>query len=302
MLNLAEFVGLAPLEIARLPRVIYFHENQLTYPVRFENERDYHFAMTNLTSALAADAVWFNSQFHEESFLGALAKFLKSMPDHQPVEAIEKIRAKSSIHPPGIADLPARKARKPGPMRILWAARWEHDKNPEDFFAALGMLKTRDVPFRVSVIGQSFQDHPEVFDRAGREFADHIDLWGYQESRNDYLRAIGDADVVVSTANHEFYGIGIVEAIAAGAYPLVPERLSYPEILGLGRIEGAERFFYDGTAGHLADRLFELAGVIEGDTLAPPTVTMAAMTEHLQWHNLACRYDEALKEIRLSAQ
>jgi glycosyltransferase involved in cell wall biosynthesis len=302
MLNLAEFVGLVPLQITSLSKVIYFHENQLTYPVRVEDERDCHFAMTNFTSTLAADAVWFNSHFHMESFLGALAKFLKSMPDHQPVEAIEKIRAKSSVHPPGITDMPSRQARKPGPLRILWAARWEHDKNPEDFFAALGMLKTRNVPFRVSVIGQSFQDYPEVFDRAGRELADRIDLWGYQESRNDYLRAIGDADVVVSTANHEFYGIAIVEAIAAGAYPLVPDRLSYPEILGLGRIEGVERFFYNGTAGHLANKLSELAREIEGDTLALATVTMAAMTEHLRWHNLACRYDEAIKEVRLSAQ
>ncbi|MHC4146575.1 MAG: tRNA-queuosine alpha-mannosyltransferase domain-containing protein [Planctomycetota bacterium] len=107
MLNLAEFVALAPVEIARLPKVIYFHENQLTYPVRVEDERDYQFAMTNLTSALAADTVWFNSQFHIDSFLDALAKFLKSMPDHQPLETDEIIRSKSSIHPPGISDFSA---------------------------------------------------------------------------------------------------------------------------------------------------------------------------------------------------
>ena len=41
MLNLAEFTALAPAKIARLPKVIYFHENQLTYPVRIEDERDY---------------------------------------------------------------------------------------------------------------------------------------------------------------------------------------------------------------------------------------------------------------------
>ena len=81
MLNFAEFLALAPAEVTGLPKVIYFHENQLTYPVRVEDERDYQFAMTNLTSALAADAVWFNSQFHVESFLDALVKFLKSMPD-----------------------------------------------------------------------------------------------------------------------------------------------------------------------------------------------------------------------------
>jgi glycosyltransferase involved in cell wall biosynthesis len=298
MLNLAEFAALAPAEIARLPKVIYFHENQLTYPVRFENERDCHFAMTNLTSALAADAVWFNSQFHAESFLGALAKFLKSMPDHQPLEAIEKIRARSSVHPPGIGNIPARQARKPGPVRILWAARWEHDKNPEDFFAALEILKAKDVPFRISVIGQSFQDAPEIFARARSDFDKHIDLWGYQQNRDDYVRALCEADIVVSTANHEFFGIGVLEAVAAGAYPLVPERLSYPEILGLGQVEGAEQFFYDGTVSDLAAKLSLLAARLEKDALWPATITPEILTDHVKWDKLARRYDEALERVR----
>ena len=297
MLNLAEFAALAPVEIALLPKVIYFHENQLTYPVRAEDERDYHFAMTNLISTLAADAVWFNSQFHSDSFLDALAKFLKSMPDHQPLEAIEKIRAKSSVYPPGIANFPVRKAREPGPLRILWAARWEHDKNPEDFFEALEILKAKNVPFRLSVIGQSFQDRPAIFDQAHSDFRDHIDLWGYQQSRNDYERALCEADVVVSTANHEFFGIGILEAIAAGAYPLVPNRLSYPEILGLGRLEGAGQFFYDGTARDLADNLSGLADRIKKNVLWPVEITPTILTDHLKWHNLAFRYDEALEQI-----
>jgi len=32
MLNLAEFLGLAPKPVRDLPRIVYFHENQLTYP------------------------------------------------------------------------------------------------------------------------------------------------------------------------------------------------------------------------------------------------------------------------------
>lgn len=297
MLNLAEFIALAPAGIAELPKVIYFHENQLTYPVRAEDERDYHFAMTNLTSALAADAVWFNSQFHLDSFLDALAKFLKSMPDHQPLETIEKIRAKSSVYPPGITDFPVRKARKSGPLRILWAARWEHDKNPEDFFEAIKILKEKNVPFRLSVIGQSFRDRPAVFDQAHNDFQDHIDFWGYQQSRDDYERALCQADVVVSTANHEFFGIGILEAAAAGAHPLVPNRLSYPEILGLGQIEGAGQFFYDGTARDLADKLSRLATRDEKDALWPAKINPAALIDHLKWHNLAHRYDKAIEQI-----
>jgi glycosyltransferase involved in cell wall biosynthesis len=298
MLNLAEFAALVPAGITCVPKVIYFHENQLTYPVRTEDERDYQFAMTNLTSALAVDAVWFNSQFHLDSFLDALAKFLKSMPDHQPFESIEKIRSKSSVYPPGIADFAARKARKPGPLRILWAARWEHDKNPEGFFEALDTLRAENVPFRISVIGQSFRDQPGIFEQAHRSFQHLIDYWGYQPGRDDYQRALCQADVVVSTANHEFFGISIVEAIAAGAYPLVPNRLSYPEILGLGRIEEAGQFFYDGTAMDLAGKLSGLANRIKKDALWPVTITPMILTDHLKWHNLASRYDKALEQIR----
>ncbi len=297
MLNLAEFAALAPVGIAGLPKVIYFHENQLTYPVRAEDERDYQFAMTNLTSALAADAVWFNSQFHLDSFLDALARFLKSMPDHQPLETIEKIRAKSSVYPPGIADVPRRLARKSGPMRILWAARWEHDKNPEDFFEAMKILKDKNVPFRLSVVGQSFRDQPEIFEQAHRSFQQLIDYWGYQQNRDDYERALLQADVIVSTANHEFFGIGILEAVAAGAHPLVPNRLSYPEILGLGRIEGAEQFFYDGTARDLADKLGRFANRVKNNALWPVGLSPAILTGHLKWQNLAHRYDKTLEQI-----
>jgi len=297
MLNLAEFVALAPSEIAGLPKVIYFHENQLTYPVRTEDERDCHFAMTNLTSALAADAVWFNTQFHMDSFLDALAIFLKSMPDHQPVDAIDNICLKSSVLPPGIDDLPPRRQRKPGPLRILWAARWEHDKNPEDFFEAVGILKMRNVRFRLNIIGQSFRERPEIFTKARGELADHIDYWGYQKSRNEYMQALYDSDVIVSTANHEFFGISLVEAVGAGAYPLVPQRLSYPEILGLGRIEGARQFFYDGTIADLAEKLTELATVIEKKNTWPAGISPSILTDHLKWGNLVYRYDQALDQL-----
>ena len=178
MLNLAEFLGLAPATVQRLPAVAYFHENQLTYPVRHEQERDYQFAFTNLTTALAATGVWFNSAFHREAFLDALPPFLSRMPDYQPIEAVERIRAKSEIQPPGMADSPRRGPRRPGPLRILWAARWEHDKNPEAFFEALEKLRQGGTAFRISVIGERFRDVPPVFDRARQAFGANIDRWG----------------------------------------------------------------------------------------------------------------------------
>ncbi len=298
MLNLAEFRGLAPAPVRDLPTVIYFHENQLTYPVRFESERDYQFAMTNMTGALAADAVWFNSSFHRDSFLTALDTFLKRMPDCQPADATERIRRKAAICPPGVHQMSERGTRSPGPLHILWAARWEHDKNPDDFFEALALLKNRSTDFRISVVGEQFRQGPEVFAQARRTFADRIDRWGYLDSKDEYEAALCEADVFVSTARHEFFGLSAVEAILAGAYPLLPKRLAYPEILGLDQDETRTPFFYDGSPRVLADRLAELARAVQDRSLYDETGPLRRRLSRFEWPHRAKVLDRALADVR----
>ncbi len=122
MLNLAEFVGLIPERVQRLPRVAYFHENQLTYPNQRQDVRDYHFAFTNFTTALAADQSWFNSAFHQNEFLGALRIFLARMPDFQPLEQVDQIAERSVVQYPGVGSFPRRPERLDGPLRVLWNA------------------------------------------------------------------------------------------------------------------------------------------------------------------------------------
>ena len=263
MLGLAEFRGLCPTSIRELPTIVYFHENQLTYPTQQDDERDFHFAYSNMTSALAADAVWFNSAFHRDEFLAALRTLLLRMPDYCHEETVDSILAKSVIQPPGI-DRPeanlkprARSERKPGPLRIVWVSRWEHDKNPELFFEALSELTRQGVPFEVSVLGESFRNSPTCFGQARDVLASRIRHWGFAKSRADYFRVLSDSDVVVSTAQHEFFGISILEAVAAGCHPLVPDALAYPETLGRN-----PSFFHNGTPEGIAAALSELAGMV----------------------------------------
>ena len=297
MLNLAELRGLAPRLLRGLPTIFYFHENQITYPVRVEKERDFQFGMTNIISAVAAHRVWFNSHYHRDTFLDAVPPFLNRMPDFRPLEAVDVIRDKAEVRQPGVACLTRRSAARPaGPLRILWAARWEFDKNPECLFEALERLDEAGVPFRVSVLGESFRETPEVFERARGRFRGQIEDWGYQSRRSDYQRALLRADVYVSTALHEFFGIGTVEAMSAGAFPLLPRRLSYPELLDLTPRGAMETHFYDGGAAQLARRLRDLSEHLEatGSVWGSTRERCAELASRFCWSDHAATLDEAL--------
>jgi glycosyltransferase involved in cell wall biosynthesis len=297
MLNLPELRGLAPSPVRALPTVTYFHENQLTYPVRFEDERDYQYCFSNIATALAADEAWFNSAFHRDEFLDAIPGFLEKLPDHQEelADLPDRIRAHAAVHPPGIEAPGSRPLRPPGPMRVLWAARWEFDKDPDTFFEAMRRLRKRDTDFRLSVVGQQFRDRPPVFDQAKAEFTDRIDRWGYQESRAEYQAALAETDVFVSTARHEFFGISAVEAAAAGCYPILPCSLAYPEVFEELHATGNGPHFYEGGAEELAGLLAVLA---ERDDLwqGDPKRAVRAVSRYL-WPNLAPMLDEALDRV-----
>ena len=219
------------------------------------------------------------------------------MPDNQSLEAVERVRNTAIVRHPGIDEFPPRQQRPWGPIRILWAARWEHDKNPDVFFAALKQLKWRGVDFRLSVVGEQFRDAPPVFEEAREYFYYHIDRWGFQPTRRQYEDALAECDVIVSTAGHEFFGIGVVEAVAAGCFPLVPARLSYPEILG--PVDGPNAdFFYDGTAEQLAERLVAAAEFMRQGILWQhnPTRGIDAVARY-SWETLAPQLDQSLELV-----
>lgn len=295
MLNLAEFKGLAPKSIRDIPTIFYFHENQLTYPFREDEPRDLHFGFTNIISALAADAVWFNSAFHRHDFLAAADALLHRMPDHAPAKATELIRSRSRIMTPGIVlpDAPERSRSNVGPLRIVWAARWEHDKNPDDFFAALRIVAQSDIDFRLSVLGQHFKDVPPVFAEARDEFADRIDHWGYLESRDAYLNALAAADVFVSTAHHEFFGLAAVEAMACGCVPLLPNRLAYPELIAASEGLGA-LCHYDGSVPGLVNGLRHIAAMRSTSAMQSARNEAADLGWSHAWPGRIADFDRAL--------
>ncbi len=210
----------------------YFHENQFVYPLRDEEKSRFQFTSINFTTALISDKIAFNSHYNRNTFLKSCGRYLKKNNEIDLSESFAGIEMKSSVIYPGIElDLTPKINRKINDIPVIcWNHRWEHDKNPDEFFEALVKLEEKGYDFRLVVLGQSFRHEPPVFAWANHRFKDKILQFGYIDSRRGYLDWLRKSDIVVSTAHHEFFGISVVEAVHAGCLPLVPDRLSYPEL------------------------------------------------------------------------
>ena len=231
MTDLSALKGMVP-ALAQVPTLCYFHENQFAYPASDSQNNSVEPLILNLYTALAADQVLFNSAYNRETFLQGAKRLLKKLPDYVPPDVLDRLRQRSAVLPvplpedvfqPSLSDTDST-------LQILFNHRWEYDKAPERFFKAIKRLNDHNVDFRLHVAGQRFRRTPDVFDQAKKEFANRIDTWGYVESLSDYRRLLQGCDVVVSSAIHDFQGIAVLEAVASGCCPVVPDRLAYKEL------------------------------------------------------------------------
>jgi glycosyltransferase involved in cell wall biosynthesis len=303
MLDLTTFLALTRKKTGRTPTAVYMHENQLTYPLpadgrtgpmrRQLGERDRHYAFVNYTSMLAAERVFFNSRYHHESFFAALPDFLKHFPEYKELGSVATLREKSSVLPVGIdlrrLDGAAQGAHAGEPL-ILWNQRWEYDKNPAAFFAALVSLAEKGVPFRVALCGQQYGQQPEAFAEGQARLGDRVLHSGYAGARL-YARLLWQADITVSTAWHEFFGISIVEAIYAHTFPILPARLSYPELIPEAYWESC---LYEGDDA-LEERLGRALAEVEATRKA--AAGLAAAVAGYDWRVQAPQYDRQLLDL-----
>ena len=297
MLSLHELLGFVP-ELAKIPAIVYFHENQFTYPLRGESKRDYHYAFTNLLTASVANEVWFNSEYHKNDFLSAAKTFLSHMPDYNHLEMISEIETKSIVQHPGIdiIDYHDNESIENLPLHFVWAARWEFDKNPEVLYEALLKVKQSGKRFRLSVLGEQYKDSPEVFGNIKTEFSEELCHFGYLPSREEYLSVLSQSDIYISTAIHEFFGLSCVEAMSQGCFPMVPKRLAYPETVGMLEDNGSNTYFYDGSVDQLTIKLNQLLIEYEKDLLfiKKSKKEISSAMKVFSWENRAKEMDGRL--------
>lgn len=294
MMNAAAFAGAVRHVAPGVPIATYFHESQFTYPLSPADKADLTYAMKNWASAATSDLVIFNSEYHRRVFFEEAQRFLNAFPEDKHTHRIAQVHDDSMVLPVGVdlsaflrpeaQDVALQDAKTP---LIVWNHRWEHDKGPDELLAIMSRLIERGVDFEIAMCGEVFVSVPP-------EFADVTDLLGGRlihegwADRERYVELLLEASIVLSTAHQEFFGIGVVEGIAAGSHPVLPNRLVYPERIAA---IGAD------PAASLYDSPEEAADLIERALNSGADPALAESTTQYDWSVVAKQYDETLSSL-----
>ncbi|WP_323844740.1 tRNA-queuosine alpha-mannosyltransferase domain-containing protein [Microbulbifer magnicolonia] len=292
MTDLTALRGLVP-QIASVPTAVYFHENQFAYPVSGDAYASVEPQLLNIYTALAGDLLLFNSDYNRRTLLEGASELLKRFPDFVPPGLCAEIDRKSRILPVPLEESvfvePEGRAEKP---TFIWNHRWEYDKGPDILLAALRRFTQHKRPFTLHLVGQQFRRQPSEFAQIRKLLQKHgaLGAWGYQLQSTDYRRLLRQSHAVLSTARHDFQGLAVLEAVAAGCQPLVPDSLAYPE--WFGRIGYHFPEDVESCAANLSRAMLKCAERLEkGESLKVPDVS------ELRWSSLAAEYRELLDRL-----
>ncbi len=304
------------------PILLYMHESQTTYPPTTRRSPPRELLVIELKNVATADRILFNSHVHQNSFVAAIRDLTagytvdEGQPTARRLTETADRAASAAVRYPGV-NLP----RPPRPVSreggsaggggpsvgggtrrdatplILWNHRWEYDKEPALFFRVLDKLQTDGYRFGVVLLGEESDAMRPRFAQAAARLGERLLQCGFVQSRQQYQTWLERADLVVSTAIQENFGIAVCEAVCCGCIPILPRRLSYPELVPR-KLHYA--CLYDDEAG-LYRRLVE-------QLLLPPAqrrATAAAFQQafrRFDWQALAPQFDQELDRLARRAK
>ena len=292
LFNLADFKALVGSQCP--PVLAYFHENQMTYPQPPGDKGAFQLGIINITTALVADMVVFNSKMHKDAFLNAVPKFLKRGSDYKPKGIADKICKKAEVLYPGITvpfDRYIDIEKQIDPPLIIWNHRWGFDKNCEMFFSALEEIDNMGLDFNLALMGENFGKIPEGFKQAEKKFKGKILQFGYVPLREEYEKWLTRGAIVINTAIQENFGISVIEAMLMGCVPLLPDRLSYPEILPE---EFHEHFLYKNKQDLIKKLFLILSGYKQYEEIQS---RLAKKMRFFLWENVISGYNKVLERL-----
>lgn len=298
MVDLASLKGLVP-ALAEVPSLVYFHENQFAYPRSEGQFESVDPQLVTLYAALAADRLAFNSDYNRRTFLDGAECLLARFPDAVPDGVVDLLATRSVVLPVPLEEAcfgpPRDVPPTADPLHVIWNHRWEYDKGPDRLLAAVERLIERRVDFELSVLGECFRRQPAEFETLRKCLGaepGRLRHWGHIESGDEYRAYLRTGDVVLSTALHDFQGLSVMEGVAAGCVPLVPDRVAYPDWF-------AADCRYPSHVDDGAREADAVAGAIEtldaqkrGGSLPPPPPM-----DRFGWRVLAPRYARLLADV-----
>ncbi len=296
MVDLATFLGLCREELAGVPAVMYLHENQLTQPVSpngMGGRRDRHLGWTNWRSMLAANEVWFNSLWQRDSMILALRELLaggRAEDDQTGLLAAAQHTWRTRPVGCDLGDLLTAVRISSGAERgqplVLWNHRWAHDKGLDVAVASLRSLADQGEQFQVAVVG--FDDHhdPRRVRALLGPLGDRVIHQGWLPD-DEYRDLLRSADVVLASARQENFGIAVVEAVAAGCVPVVPDALAYPETISDPDLRYAP--------GRLTTQLREVLADLDG--WRRRTESVRGSLARYDWSEVAPSDDAVLEDL-----
>lgn len=304
MTDLSALKGFLP-QLANIPSLVYFHENQFEYPSSGKEYNRVEPQMLSIYTALAATRIAFNSDFNRQTFLKGASKLLKKLPDQVPANLIELIKIKAQVLPVPLNEVPLNAVtsqqtnvdyQQEDSLHIVWNHRWEFDKGPELLKLVVEKLITAQLTVTIHIVGQRFRYSPETFDEIyalfdEQKLAGNVSLgrWGFIEDKREYQRLLSQSDIVLSTAKHDFQGLSVLEAVQAGCLPLVPDALAYPEIFEPSYSYSVceEQL----SANNIVNKLSEYVKLKAVDKLP-----IAPKLPHFLWSSLKSEYAQRINE------
>ncbi len=285
MVDLSSLRGFVP-ALATIPTLVYFHENQFSYPAGTQRETNVEPQLVPLYAALCADRIVFNSNYNRSTFLLGAQNLFKRLPDTIP-EQVTAHLDKSCVVP-----VPVSAARlqptHPKPqskyLEVVWNHRWEYDKGVDLLLELCRQIEEHGYPVRLHIAGEQFRSQPTEFQQIDTLLASHASQlqldrgqFGFIADQSSYASLLVSCDVVLSTARHDFQGLAVQEACMHGCTPLAPADLAYPEYL-------RQEFLYqatealEATATAICVHLLRWhAKLAEGESLPQPDLSAYSM-------------------------
>ena len=232
MADLSALKGMCP-PLQNVPAILYFHENQFAYPDTGASAHLLERQITSLYSAIAADRLVFNSNFNKDTFLSGVDDLLARMPDGVPPEIVASLDNKSLVIAVALRPQTASPAQTSPVFSMVWNHRWEQDKGVVRLEMLVRKLLNTSIEFQFHLIGQKFRKIPVEIRRtlAMLRSENKLGEEGFVEDRDSYIALLNSSHLVLSTAQQEFQGLAVLEAMQAGCIPVVPDGLSYREFV-----------------------------------------------------------------------